>query len=189
MKLLKACAALLLALPGLACHTGDVQPIVIDLSAPSATPGTAATPTPPPPAPTPTPAPRMAESAPMQPMPVPPPDKRAPAPGTPEAVAQGRIDAYNSRDLDSLVSLYAADVKVYEPPDRLRDSGADQVRQSYVRRFASSDRTTLEAADRILQGNFVVERVTESGGNGAAESSVVISEVLRGKIVRVWILR
>jgi hypothetical protein len=125
----------------------------------------------------------------MQPQPVPPPEKRAAAPGTPEAIAQRRIDAYNGRDLDSLVALYAADVKVYEPPDRLRDSGAEQVRQSYVRRFASPDRTTLEAADRILQGNFVVERVTESGGRGASESSIVISEVHGGRIVRVWILR
>ena len=125
----------------------------------------------------------------MQPQPVPPQEKRAAAPGTPEAVAQSRIDAYNSRDLEALVSLYAADAKVYDPPDRLRDSGAEQVRQSYVRRFASPDRTTMEAADRMIQGNFVVERVTESGGRSAAESSIVISEVHRGKIVRVWILR
>ncbi|HKA36425.1 MAG TPA: nuclear transport factor 2 family protein [Thermoanaerobaculia bacterium] len=191
MKLLKACAALLPALTWLACQAGQVQPIVIDLSAPTATPGVAATPTPPPPPPppSPTPVPRIAESAPMQPPPVPPPDKRAPAEGSPEAIAQSRIDAYNRRDVDSLVSLYASDVKVYEPPDRVRDSGAEQVRQSYVRRFASPDRTTLEAADRMIQGNFVVERLTESGGRDGSESSIVISEVHRGKIVRVWILR
>ena len=190
MKLLKACAALFLVLPWLACHAGDVQPIVIDLSAPSATPGAAATPTPPPPPPpSPTPVPRIAESAPMQPQPVPPPEKRAPAAGSPEAIAQSRVDAYNRRDLEALVPLYAADVKVYDPPDRLRDSGIEQVRQSYARRFASPERTTLEAADRMTQGSFVVERLTESGGRGGAESTIVISEVLRGKIVRVWILR
>jgi len=200
MKLLKACAALLPALPWLACHVGDVQPIVIDMSGPTSTPTVLATrtvtpvpatptPTPPPPPPTATPVPRVAESAPMQPAPAPPVEKRAVAPGSPEAVAQARIDAYNSRDLESLVALYAADAKIFDPPDRLRDSGLEQVRQSYARRFASSEKTKLEAQDRMTQGNFVVERVTESGGRGAAESSIVISEILRGKIVRVWILR
>src|SRR5262249_50244212 len=116
MKLLKACAVLLLALPWMACHAGDVQPIVIDLSAPTATPGAAATPPPPPPPPSPPPVPWIAESAPMQPQPVLPPEKRAVVAGSPEAIAQSRIDAYNRRDVDSLVSLYAADAKVYDPP-------------------------------------------------------------------------
>ena len=124
----------------------------------------------------------------MQPRPVPPPDMRAPKAGSPEAVVQARIDAYNSRDLDKLVSLYAPDARIFDPPDRLRDSGSEQVRQSYARRFASQERTRIETAARMTTGNFVVDRETESGP-AAAESSIVISEVLGGKIVRVWILR
>ena len=206
MKLLKACLALVPGLFWTACHTsGDLQPIVIDLSAPTETPA-ATTPTPgprppsptptlQPPPPSPTPAPRIAAapppepSTPMQPAPVPPPDVRAARPGSPEAVVQSRIDAYNGRDLEKLLSLYAADARVFDPPDRLRDSGSDQVRQSYARRFASGARTRIETSGRMTSGNFVVERETESGASGPAESSIVISEVLGGKIVRVWILR
>ncbi|HKF44711.1 MAG TPA: nuclear transport factor 2 family protein [Thermoanaerobaculia bacterium] len=217
MKLLKACLPLVAVPLWAACQSGGggFQPVVIDMSAPTHTPAAAAaatpaatatpsprlpsrTPTLPPPPPTPTPEPRIAAvptlaplqaQPPMQPLPPQPVEIRAPQPGSPEAVVQSRIDAYNSRDLEKLVSLYAPDVRIFDPPDRLRDSGADQVRQSYARRFASSRRTQIGLAGRMAAGNFVADRETEPGESGEVESSIVISEVLGGKIVRVWILR
>ena len=125
----------------------------------------------------------------MHPQPAAPVEVRAPKPGSPEAVVQSRIDAYNTRDLEKLVSLYAPDARIFDPPDRVRDSGADQVRQSVVRRFASGQRTRIESAGRMASGNFVVDRQTETTASGAVESSIVITEVLDGKIARVWILR
>lgn len=209
MKTLKALAPGIPLLVFLSCQSGGggLEPIVIDLSAakthsptttPTATPTRAvalstapvvtttptAAPHPVPAAPS-TPAP-AAEAAPVTSLPAP---RLAGASQTPEAVAQSRIEAYNKRDLDALAALYAADAQVFDPPDRLRDSGLDQIRQTYARRFSSLERMSLSAAARMSEGNFVVERETESGVDGSSRSAIVISEVRSGKIVRVWILR
>lgn len=201
MKLLKACLPLVAVLLWASCQSGGWQPVVLDLSATTPTPGAAetATPSPRPPAPTatvapPRPSPAAPPSptpapAPMQPQPVQPVEIRAPKPGSPEAVVQSRIDAYNSRDIEKLLSLYAADARIFDPPDRVRDTGAEQIRQTLVRRFASTQRTRIDSDARMTSGNFVVSRETETSPSGAVESSIVITEVLDGKIVRVWILR
>jgi len=208
MKIVRVWATLLAASAVLSCHT-DIQPIVLDFSAtktpnpaavaptPSATPApTAAPPTPtapstsvPTPAATPVPArvpPAPANSA------APPPEIHGQAMAmnrTPERVIQDRIEAYNSGDLDGLVRLFAPDAQVFEPPDRLRDSGLDQIRQSYARRLASGSSSRLSSSGRLVEGNFVAERETESDAAGASRSAIVISEVRDGKIVRIWILR
>ena len=88
-----------------------------------------------------------------------------------------------------LAALYASDAQIFDPPDRLRDSGRDQIRQTYARRFSSSPSARLSADGRMTEGNFVVERETETGAAGASQSAIVISEVRDGEIVRVWILR
>src|SRR5262245_42410980 len=208
MKILRFLALLLSAvtLAALAaCERGAVQPIIIDMTAARTPTEETATPTPkavspspqpPPPtstpAPTPTAASRVASApSPPPPTPVVPRETVASAAASAlsaEAVAQRRLDAYNSRNLESLVSLYSPDARIYDPPDRLRDSGLDQIRQTYSRRFSSSDRSKLESSNRMVEGSFVVERETESEGGNRPRTSIVISEIRDGRIVRVWIL-
>jgi len=196
VKLLGApCAALVL----LSCQSGrgGFEPVVIDLSAartpsptagaatplPTAAPPRAATPAAaaaaPSPAPEATPAPSPSQSL----------SSARELPQTPEKVAVSRIDAFNRRDLEGLAALYTSEAQIFDPPDRLRDSGREQIRQTYARRFSSSPSGRLSASGRMTEGNFVVERETESGGAGILQSVIVISEVRDGKIVRVWILR
>jgi hypothetical protein len=184
----------LLAFLILSCRTGgtDIQPIVIDLSA-TKTPPPAASPTP---ATTATPTPSPLTAAPALPAAVARPagpqasgrfdssSRRAP-----EQVAQSRIEAYNRRDLESLIGLYAPDAQLYEPPDRLRDSGIEQIRQTFARRFASAPGAKITVDQRMTEGNFVVDREVETRGSAQPEPALVISEIRDGKIVRVWILR
>ena len=104
-------------------------------------------------------------------------------------MAQSRIEAYNRRDIETLVGLYAPDARLYEPPDRLRDSGIEQIRESLLRRFASAPAAKVTVTQRMTQGNFVVERETEAGSAGQPQSALVISEIRDGRIVRAWILK
>lgn len=190
MKISKKWAFGLLALLAFSCRGAgtDIQPIVIDLSA-ARTPAPSASPTP---AATASPAPPRPAAAPTV---LRPDDASASARlesssrQTPEEVAQSRIEAYNRRELDTLIGLYAPDARFYEPPDRLRDSGIEQIRQTYARRFASAPLGKITVAQRMTEGHFVVDREIETGGTGQPESALVISEILDGKIVRVWILR
>jgi hypothetical protein len=184
----------LLALLILSCRTGgtDMQPIVIDLSATktpppvvSPTPAATATPIPSPPTTAPAPSPVVARPA------EPPASARLNSSSrrAPEQVAQSRVEAYNRRDLEMLIGLYAPDAQLYEPPDRLRDSGIEQIRQTYTRRFASAPGAKIAVTQRMTEGNFVVDREVETGGSAQPEPALVISEIRDGKIVRVWILR
>ncbi len=189
MKISKKLAFGPLVLLVLSCRTGgtEMQPIVIDLSATKA-PSPAASPTP---AATATPVPPSITAAPAPPHEEPPASahSESSSQAAPERIAQSRIEAYNRRDLEALVGLYAADAQVYEPPDRLRDSGVAQIRQTFARRFASAPGAKIMVAQRMIQGNFVVDRQTETGATGQSESALVISEIRDGKIVRVWTLR
>jgi hypothetical protein len=204
MKILRSLALLLSAVAMAACERGAVQPIVIDMTAARTPTEETATPTPkpvppspPPPTSTPAPTPTAVERVASAPSPVPatPAAPRETVASTAasalsaEAVAQRRLEAYNSRNLESLVSLYSPDARIYDPPDRLRDSGLDQIRQTYSRRFSLSDWSKLESSNRMVEGAFVVERETESGAGNRPRTSIVISEIRDGKIVRVWILR
>lgn len=186
-----------------ACKTsGDLEPIVIDLS--SAKTPRAASPTP---TSTPTPRPTVAPPVPMSP----PPDT-SPAPAStpltpaprrnpqaerasedressepPEKVLQRLADAYNRRDLDALLAFYAPDARVYEPPDRLRDAGLEQIRRALEAQLAATSGVRLAVRERLTQGVFVVQR--ESAVGAESSSALVAYEVRGGKIANVWILR
>src|SRR6266542_357700 len=98
-------------------------------------------------------------------------------------------EPHNRGDLERLIGLYAPEAQLYEPPDRLRDSGIEQIRQTYTRRFASAPGAKIAVAQRMTEGNFVVDREVETGGSAQPEPALVISEIRDGKIVRVWTLR
>jgi hypothetical protein len=181
---------LALALAAASCQTGGggLEPIVIDLSKPKATP--AATATPPFTRPSPT-----AAAAPAVPTPAPAAPVASSAPpasvssdagresDAPRAV-DARIDAFNRHDLDALVASYAHDARIYDPPDRVRDAGLDGIRSALARELGASAAGPISVRDRLVQGAFVVER--ESRGDWTA---LVAYEIRDGRIANVWILR
>jgi hypothetical protein len=183
---------ILLAAAALSCQTsGDLQPIVIDFSA-TKTPAPTPTETPSLPKATPAPAPASPTPEPTAtPGPVGPPVSMRPdsSSRSPEEVAQSRIEAYNRHDLEALIGLYAPDARLYEPPDHLRDSGTEQIRQTYARRFASAPHGMITVAKRMTEGNHVVDREIETGAAAQPESALVISEIHDGKITRTWTLK
>jgi hypothetical protein len=168
------------------CKTGgDFDPVVIDLSArktPAASPPPGAVTTPTPSSAASAPAPLAPEaSRPAQ-------DRTDPGPRSagPEDVVASRAEAYERGDIPALMALYAADAQIYDPPDRLRDSGLDQIRQSYARELVSSPGARATVSQRMSEGRYVVER---ERGAGPGRPAIVIYEVRGGQIARTWILR
>jgi len=110
--------------------------------------------------------------------------------GTPEAVVQRQLDAYNARNLDALLAIYAADAQLFEHPATLLARGTAQLRERFAARFQEPN---LHAAlvNRIVLENFVFdhERVTRTfpEGPGTVEL-VMIYEVRHGRIARAWTL-
>ena len=47
---------------------------------------------------------------------------------SPEAVVQRQLDAYNARDIDALIAIYAADAQMFEHPAKLLAKGSTALR-------------------------------------------------------------
>jgi hypothetical protein len=156
--------------------TGDLAPIVVDLSAktPTATPVAAAAALQ-----VPTPAPSSAAIAPT------------PAAASAEAqVVAAQIDAFNRHDLEGFLATYAPNAVLYDHPDRVRASGIAEIRQAYASALANNQALHVSVSSRMTEGRFVTQQETLSGAaEGPARTSMVIYEVVNGKIAKVWFVR
>ena len=106
----------------------------------------------------------------------------------PAAVVQRQLDAYNARDLDALLAVYAEDAQMFEHPAKLLASGAAALRERFAARFQEAN---LHAAllNRIVMGRIVVdhEEVTRTFPEGAGRIRLVmIYEVQGDRIVKAW---
>jgi hypothetical protein len=105
-------------------------------------------------------------------------------PNTPEAVVQRQLDAYNARDLDSLLATYAADARQYELPGKLLATGAAEIGPRLALRF-QEPKLHARLLQRAVMGNIVVdhEEISRSFPEGPGKVDLVaIYEVIDGKI-------
>lgn len=106
----------------------------------------------------------------------------------PVAVVQRQFEAYNARDVDAMVAIYADDAQQFEHPDKLVARGSAEIRARFAVRFQEPN---LQATllHRIAVGDLVIdhERVTRTfpEGPGAVEM-VAMYEVKTGRIARAW---
>jgi hypothetical protein len=107
---------------------------------------------------------------------------------TPESVVQRQLDAFNARDIDALLAVYAGDAQLFEHPSKLVAHGSAELRERFTRRFQESN---LHAAllKRIVAGSMVVdhEKVTRTFPEGTGQIELVmIYEVKEGRIAKAW---
>jgi hypothetical protein len=109
-------------------------------------------------------------------------------PTDPESVVQRQFDAFNSRDVDALLSVYAEDAQLFEHPSKLLASGSAELRERYAARFQEPNLHAV-LLKRIVAGATVVdhEKVTRTfpEGTGTVEL-VMIYEVKAGRIAKAW---
>jgi hypothetical protein len=106
----------------------------------------------------------------------------------PEAVVQRQLDAYNARDIEALLAIYADDAQMFEHPATLLASGSAALRERFATRFQEPN---LEAVllNRMVMGNIVVdhERVTRTFPEGPGKVELLmIYEVQNGRIMKAW---
>lgn len=111
---------------------------------------------------------------------------QAPADTLPLQVAIRQIDAFNRRDLDAFMALWADSASISVFP-----SGATMVEgKAAVRaRFAALMKTslpTVRVEPRIVQGAFVADQERWDGPPGARNSAVWMYEIRGGLIRKAW---
>lgn len=111
-----------------------------------------------------------------------------PIPADPASVVQRQLAAFNARDVDALLAVYAADAEMLEHPATLVARGAEELRERFTARFRDAA-VQAELIHRMVSGNTVVDhekvRWTFPEGEGEIEL-VMIYEVRNGRIARAW---
>ncbi len=106
----------------------------------------------------------------------------------PAAVVQRQLDAFNARDLEALLSVYAEDAQMFEHPANLVASGTAAFRERFKIRFQEPN-LHADLLSRTVMGSIVVdhERVTRmfSEGPGTIEL-IMIYEVRNSRIAKAW---
>jgi len=109
------------------------------------------------------------------------------APMSAADAVQHQLDAYNARDLDRFVAVYADDVKVFRPPA----AEPSMEGKSALAHFHGTQRFNLphlhaELVSRIVAGNKVVDHERVSGIRETPFEVAVVYEVTGGLIRKVW---
>ena len=109
---------------------------------------------------------------------------------TPEAVVQQQLDAYNAREIETLLATYAEDAQLFEHPAKLLATGSAELRQRFAARFQEPNLHAV-LVRRIVMGQTVVDHEivarTFPEGPGRIEL-VMIYEVRHGRIAKAWSL-
>jgi len=120
-----------------------------------------------------------------------PPESQAPQSAcslNPGIVVQRQLDAFNARDLVTLLTVYSDDAELYEHPGKLIACGSAALRERFTIRFKEPNlHATL--LRRIVSGNTVIdhESVTRTFPDGSRKMELVmIYEVKDGRIARAW---
>ncbi|MBB4634879.1 nuclear transport factor 2 family protein [Longimicrobium terrae] len=118
----------------------------------------------------------------------------SPAPTGPvseaERVVQAQVDAYNRHDIDAFVATYAPDVVLYRHPDQVMMRGTDAMRTLYGQMFTNAPALNVRIANRIVQGDFVIDHEVVTGAPGAEGEmlATAVYEVKAGRIQNVWFI-
>ncbi len=107
---------------------------------------------------------------------------------SPESIVQHQLDAYNARDIEALLAIYADDAQMFEHPSKLLASGPTELRERFAARFREPNLRAI-LLKRIVAGQMVIdhEKVIRTFPEGAGEIELVmIYEVTNGRIAKAW---
>lgn len=105
-----------------------------------------------------------------------------------EAIVQQQLDAYNNRDLEQILAIYADDAEFIEHPATVMCRGTAALRERFTARFAEPD-LHARLLNRIVLGSKVFdhEEVSRTFADGPGMISVVmLYEIREGRIAKAW---
>ena len=105
-----------------------------------------------------------------------------------EAVVQRQLDAYNARDLEALVGVYADDAQLFEHPSTLLATGRAALRERFALRLSDVN-LHAQLLQRIVMASIVIdhERITRTFAEGLGTVEMTMIYEVRGEhITKAW---
>ena len=111
-------------------------------------------------------------------------------PDTPARAAQRQLDAYNARDIEAFLAVYAPDCVVYSHPSgQVLMQGVEAMRARYEVLFAEHPELRCRLLARMEHECFAIDLEHVEGLRaGEIVHAVAMYEVRAGRIVNVWFL-
>lgn len=112
-------------------------------------------------------------------------------PYKPVDLVQIQLNAYNTRDIESFLSVYDEKIEVYSFPDSLLYTGINEMRKRYTPFFEKASKLHCKLVNRITYGEYVMDRefVTTGIPDRDNLTAVAIYEVKNGKIKKIWFMK
>jgi hypothetical protein len=107
-----------------------------------------------------------------------------------EGIVQRQLDAYNARDIDGFMAMWADDAQYFEHPAKLLARGTAEIRARHIARFKEAN-LFGRLIKRMVVGNKVVDQevVTRTFPEGTGRVDVIaIYEVKNDKIANAWFI-
>ncbi len=106
---------------------------------------------------------------------------------SPEAVVQQQLEAYNARDLERFIALYANAIRVFRPPaQEPAIEGKTAFAEYYRTQRFSRPGLHAEVMKRIVLGNKVIDHERIAGVRETPFEAAAVYEVAQGLIRTVW---
>lgn len=106
----------------------------------------------------------------------------------PEIVAQKQLDAFNARDIEALLSIYAPDAELFAHPAMPLAKGRHELGKLFRARFSEPNLKAI-LLNRIVCGSKVIdqERVIRTFPEGPGELELtMIYEIQDEEIIKAW---
>ena len=102
-------------------------------------------------------------------------------------MVQQQVNGYNARNIDAFLEPYAEDAELYMFPNKLLSKGKDAMRKDYSEMFKKLPELHCEIKNRIINGNFVIDKESVSGMNKSGKvEATAIYEIKNNKISKVY---
>ena len=110
---------------------------------------------------------------------------------SPEDLAQIQLNAYNEKNLEAFLEVFADDVEIYNFPNELRTKGKEEMRKLYADFFDRAGDLHCRLVNRIVHNNYVMDKedITTSIPGREKFEGQAIYEIKDQKIWKVWFMK
>lgn len=107
---------------------------------------------------------------------------------TPSDLVQQQVNGYNYGDLKAFMAPYSNDVRLYQFPNVLLSRGKQAISARMAAQFKEYPHLHCRITQRIIQGNYVIDKETISGMRGMPTSGTAVYQIIHHKIDKVFLM-